>query len=146
MTSHAVGELTSLFAAAFLFGTLLPGSSEAALAAALKLGSAPAGWLIAVAAIGNTLAAIVNWAIGRFGERWRSHPRFPLTPEQFARCQRLYERYGVWTLLFSWLPVIGDPLTVVAGLMRTSLWIVVPLTAIGKIARYLAVAGVVNAI
>ncbi len=140
----AAGELWSLFAAAFLFGTLLPGSSEAALAATLKLGAAPAGLAIAVATLGNTLAGLVNWAIGRFGARFRDHPRFPLSPARFARCEALYARYGVWTLLFSWLPVIGDPLTVAAGLMRTSLWVFVPLMAIGKIARYLAVAGLVS--
>jgi membrane protein YqaA with SNARE-associated domain len=140
----AIGELAALFAASFLFGTLLPGSSEAALAATLKLGSAPTGLAVAVAAIGNTLAGVVNWAIGRFGAGLRDHPRFPLTPAQFERCRDLYARYGVWTLLFSWLPVIGDPLTVVAGLMRTSFWLFLPLVAFGKLARYLAIVGALS--
>ncbi|MET0606203.1 MAG: YqaA family protein [Beijerinckiaceae bacterium] len=140
------GELASLFLASFLFGTLLPGSSEAALAATLKLGTAPPAAAIAIAAIGNTLAGIVNWTIGRFGARFRDHPRFPLTPSQFERCRTIYARYGVWSLLFSWLPVIGDPLTVAAGLMQAPFRLFLPLMAIGKLMRYLAVAGVLSLI
>jgi membrane protein YqaA with SNARE-associated domain len=134
-------ELVSLFAAAFLAATLLPGSSEVALAASLKLGAAPAWASIASATMGNTAGSIVNWALGRFGARFRDHPRFPVTPAQFERGRALYARWGVWTLLLSWLPVVGDPLTVAAGLMRTPLLLFIPLVTIGKLARYLLVAG-----
>jgi membrane protein YqaA with SNARE-associated domain len=139
-----LAELLALFGAAFAFATLLPGSSEAALVASLKLGQAPPAAAIAVATIGNTLGSLVNWAIGYFGAAWRDHPRFPLSPAQYARCAAWYSRWGVLTLLLSWLPVVGDPLTVVAGLMRTPAWLFVPLVAAGKLARYLAVAGVVS--
>lgn len=137
-------ELGSLFVVAFLAATILPGSSEAALVAALAFGSAPAWAAIGAATIGNTLGSCANWAMGRFGAEWRDHPRFPLTPAHYDKASRLFERWGKWALFFSWLPIVGDPLTIVAGLMRTPLRWFVPLVLAGKLARYLVVAGVVS--
>lgn len=136
------GEILGLFVTSFLTATLLPGSSEVALAAALKLGSTGPWPLIAAATAGNTLGSLTNWGIGRFGAHWRDHPRFPLKPDQLARVEHWYQHYGVWTLLFAWLPIIGDPMTVAAGLLRTPLLIFIPLVALGKFLRYIAVAGV----
>lgn len=136
------GELLALFVTSFLTATLLPGSSEVALAAALKLGSSGPWPLILAATAGNTLGSVANWLIGRFGAQWRDHPRFPVRPGQMEKLEHWYRHYGVWTLLFAWLPVIGDPMTVMAGLLRTPLIIVLPLVALGKFLRYIAVAGV----
>lgn len=109
----------------------------------LALGRSGAWTVIAVATLGNTLGSCMNWALGRYGAHWRHHPRFPVPAEAFDRYSRWYQRFGIWSLLASWLPVIGDPMTAIAGLMRTPFWVFVPLVAAGKLIRYLAVAGIV---
>jgi membrane protein YqaA with SNARE-associated domain len=137
-------ELSGLFWAAFLSATILPGSSEAALLALIALGSWSLTVLVAVATVGNTLGSVVNWVLGLFVERFREHPRFPVKPAEFDKYQAWYAKWGVWSLLAAWVPVIGDPLTVMAGVMRTPLWLFVLVTGAGKLARYLVVAGVVR--
>jgi membrane protein YqaA with SNARE-associated domain len=144
MHSRAMLELSGLFWAAFLSATILPGSSEAALLALIALGSWSLTTLIAVATVGNTLGSVVNWVLGLFVERFREHPRFPVKPAEFERYRAWYARWGVWSLLLAWAPVIGDPLTVMAGVMRTPLWLFVLATGVGKLARYLVVAGAVK--
>jgi membrane protein YqaA with SNARE-associated domain len=137
-------ELIGLFWAAFLSATILPGSSEAALLGLIALGSSSLTTLVIVATIGNTLGSVVNWWLGLFVERWRDHPRFPVKPEDFVKYQAWYKRWGIWSLLAAWVPVIGDPLTVMAGVMRTPLWIFILVTGAGKLARYLVVVGAVK--
>ena len=140
----SLAELSGLFFSAFTSATILPGSSEAVLAGILAFGTASAGSAVLVATFGNTLGSIVNWAMGRFVAGYRDHPRFPLTQAQFERYSATYRKWGVWSLLLSWTPIIGDPLTIVAGIMRTPLWIFIPLVALAKGARYVAVAGVLQ--
>ncbi len=137
-------ELAGLFWAAFLSATILPGSSEAVLLGLIALGSWSLATLIAVATIGNTLGSVVNWWLGLYVERWRDHPRFPVKPDEFERYQDWYRRWGVWSLLLAWVPIIGDPLTVMAGVMRTPLWLFILVTGIGKLARYLVIGGVLK--
>jgi membrane protein YqaA with SNARE-associated domain len=137
-------ELIGLFWAAFLSATILPGSSEAALLALMALASWSTAILIGVATIGNTLGSVINWLLGLYVERWRDHPRFPVKPAEFARYRDWYQRWGVWSLLLAWVPIVGDPLTVMAGVMRTPLWLFILVTGIGKLARYLVMAGAVN--
>jgi membrane protein YqaA with SNARE-associated domain len=134
-------ELASLFWVAFLSATILPGASEAALTASMALASHDLVTLIAVATIGNTLGSVVNWWLGLYVERWRDHPRFPVKAHEFTRYQDWYQRWGVWSLLLAWVPIIGDPLTVMAGVMKTPLWLFLVVTGAGKLARYLVVAG-----
>jgi membrane protein YqaA with SNARE-associated domain len=138
-------ELAALFASAFLSATVLPGTSEAALVAVLASEAAPPALAIAVATAGNTLGSVVNWAIGRFLARYHDHPRFPISKERFERTVAIYRRWGVWSLLLAWVPVIGDPLTVVAGVLRTNLPLFVLLVGSAKLARYLAVLGFFSA-
>jgi membrane protein YqaA with SNARE-associated domain len=137
-------ELIGLFWAAFLSATILPGSSEAALLALVTLGSWSLTALVAVATIGNTLGSMINWWLGLFVERWRAHPRFPVKPQEFSRYQDWYKCWGVWSLLLAWVPIIGDPLTVMAGVMRTPLWLFILVTGAGKLLRYLAIVGVLK--
>jgi membrane protein YqaA with SNARE-associated domain len=137
-------ELAGLFWAAFLSATILPGSSEAALLALMALGSWSTALLVGVATVGNTLGSVINWLLGLYVERWRDHARFPVKPEEFLRYRDWYQRWGVWSLLLAWVPVVGDPLTVMAGVMRTPLWLFILVTGLGKLARYLVVAGVVG--
>ena len=129
----------ALFGSAFLSATLLPGSSEAMLIALLAAGEGDPALLIAVATAGNVLGSAVNWVIGRFFAQFSGRRWFPVSRQAYVRPAAWYGRYGVWSLLFAWLPVIGDPLTLVAGAMRTDLrWFLI-LVTIGKAARYLLI-------
>jgi membrane protein YqaA with SNARE-associated domain len=132
-------ELAVLFASAFLAATILPFPSEVTLAGLLVAGRGDVAALWLVATIGNTLGSMVNWGLGRVAIRFQDHPRFPVRRNRLARAQRWFNRYGVWTLLLCWLPIIGDPLALVAGLMRTPLLLTILLIAIGKAARYAVV-------
>jgi len=138
------GELAGLALSAFSAATLLPGGSEAVLAAVLALGATPAPLAIAVATVANTLGSVVNWAIGRYLARFRHHPRFPVSPERLERTSEAFRRRGAWLLLLSWAPIVGDPMTVVAGVLRVRLAVFVPLVLVAKLTRYLAVGGVVS--
>lgn len=131
--------LMSLFASALISATLFPGQSEALLAA-LVAGSAHPWLLVAVASVGNTLGSVVNWVLGRGIERFRGRRWFPVGPAGLERAQLWYQRYGKWSLLLSWAPVVGDPLTLVAGVMRERLPVFVALVAVAKTARYVVVA------
>lgn len=134
-------ELAILFASAFLAATILPFPSEVTLAGLLYAGRIEVAALWLVATVGNTLGSMVNWGIGSFALRLQDHPRFPLRRNRLVRAQRWFNRFGVWTLLFAWLPIIGDPLTLVAGIMRTPLLLTLALVAIGKGVRYGVVIG-----
>lgn len=130
-----------LFAIAFAAATILPMQSEAALAALLMNGSFPTAMLIAVASLGNVLGSVVNWIIGRGVEQFRDRRWFPVNAAKLERATKWYSRYGRWSLLLSWMPIVGDPLTVVAGALREPLWSFVAIVAVAKVTRYLAIAG-----
>ena len=132
-----------LFLVAFTAATLLPLQSEALLVGLLLAGDYSTVALLAVAIAGNVLGSWVNWLLGRGIERYRERRWFPASPQQLARAQQWYQRYGCWTLLLSWLPVVGDPLTLIAGVMREPLWRFVLLVSVAKAARYLVLAAVV---
>jgi membrane protein YqaA with SNARE-associated domain len=145
MRMEAAGYV-SLFVSAFLAATVLPMSSEAVLSA-LVVGDGFDLWLlIALASIGNTLGAVVNWLLGRYCLRWRDRKWFPVSAAALERASRWFSRYGVFSLLFAWLPVVGDPLTFVAGILRVRFALFLVLVALGKTARYIAVAGLVDGI
>lgn len=132
-----------LFLAAFVAATIFPAQSEAVLVALLLDGTHPAWALILVASVGNVLGSVVNWMLGRGIERFRDQRWFPASPAQLARAQEWYQRTGKWSLLLSWAPLIGDPLTVVAGTMREPLPIFLALVIIAKTGRYLILAAAV---
>ena len=136
--------LTSLFVAAFVSATLLPGSSEAVLAGVLAAGGTSTALAIGVATVGNTLGSCVNWGLGRYFTHFRHRPWFPLKPAQFERYENWYHRWGIWSLMASWVPIIGDPLTVIAGVARTPFWLFASIVLLAKLLRYLAVAGLFN--
>jgi membrane protein YqaA with SNARE-associated domain len=125
---------------------MLPFSSEAMLAGLLALRPDEALPLLLVATAGNTAGAVVNWALGRFAAHWRDRRWFPVSTLALERASRWFARWGVWSLLLSWLPVIGDPLTLAAGVLRVDFLRFLLLVAIGKAARYAAVAGGVLAL
>jgi membrane protein YqaA with SNARE-associated domain len=129
-----------LFAVAFVAATLLPAHSEVALVGLLVSGQFSPWLLVAVASAGNILGSCVNWLIGRFAERFRDRKWFPVSSAALDKVQGWYHRYGRWSLLLSWAPVIGDPLTVAAGLMREPFWSFFILVSIAKTARYVLLA------
>lgn len=130
----------SLFLAAFGAATLLPLQSEAVLVGLLALGEYPTVLLVTVATAGNVLGSLVNWLLGRGIERWRDKRWFPVTPDKLEHAQTSYHRYGRWSLLLSWMPIIGDPITLVAGVMREPLWSFLLIVTIAKGAHYVALA------
>jgi membrane protein YqaA with SNARE-associated domain len=129
--------LTALFAA-----TLLPMQSEATLAGLTLTGDYSVVALVAVASIGNVLGSVLNWLLGRGIERFRDRRWFPIRAAALDRAQSWYQRYGRWSLLLSWAPVIGDPLTVIAGVLREPLPIFLALVGFAKTMRFVVVAAV----
>ncbi|MGZ8928425.1 MAG: YqaA family protein [Methylobacter sp.] len=125
----------SLFGMSFLAATLIPLYSEVALVGLLAAGYDPLLlWLSA--STGNTLGAVVNWVLGRYLLHFEHKRWFPFPASKLHRYQRWYQRFGVWSLLLSWLPVGGDPLTFIAGIMKVNLGIFVILVGLGKSLRY----------
>lgn len=131
--------LAGLFAVSFAAATLLPAQSEAMLVG-LQFAGYPVIVLVLVAAFGNTLGAVVNWAIGRGIERFKNRRWFPASRDALERASRWYRAWGRWSLLLSWAPFGGDALTVVAGILREPLWSFLLLVGIAKTARYVALA------
>lgn len=127
-----------LFFSALFAATILPLQSEAVLVTMLAKGNMSPVMLVSVASMGNIIGAIINWGLGRGIEHYKDRTWFPASNTSLMRAQAWYARYGKWSLLFSWLPIIGDPLTVVAGIMREPLPSFIILVAIGKIGRYVA--------
>ena len=133
----------TLFLVSFAAATLLPAYSEIMFAGLLQSGYDPlALWVWATA--GNTLGSAVNWVLGRYMLRFKERRWFPFKTENVGRAQRWFQRYGVWALLMAWLPVGGDALTFIAGLMRVRFSLFLLLTAIGKGARYAILLGLVE--
>ncbi|MCE4364792.1 YqaA family protein [Xanthomonas hortorum] len=125
----------SLFALALIAATLLPAQSETALVALLLRGDSALG-LVAAASIGNVLGSLINWWLGREALRFQAKRWFPIEASALLRAQAWYGKYGKWSLLLSWMPIIGDPLTLAAGVMREPLRVFLPLVAIAKTTRY----------
>ena len=139
MDSFAELGYLGLFAAAFLAATILPLSSELVLSALLLDDGNPAV-LIAVATVGNVLGSLVNYAIGYGGSKVLVHKLLRTSDEEFERAEARFRQYGIISLLFAWVPVIGDPLTLVAGVLRIPLPVFLLLVSVGKFLRYLVVA------
>ncbi|UTV28211.1 YqaA family protein [Photobacterium atrarenae] len=127
-----------LFSTGLLSATLLPGGSEASLVAALKLGEQPAWLLVIVATVGNTLGGMINYWLGR----WL--PDKTSEEKNGHKALQWLKKYGYWSLLFSWLPVIGDPLCLAAGWLRMRHDLSLVLIFVGKAVRYLLLALVVQ--
>lgn len=125
-----------LFLSAFVSSTLMPGGSEAVFGAMLWRGDHPAGLLLAIATLGNTLGGMTSWGLGRV-IAWR-YPARRMTPAQAGAIERL-RRWGSPALLFSWLPIIGDPLCLAAGWLKVHWLLAMTLIALGKAARYAAI-------
>ena len=129
-----------LFLISLAAATILPLPSETALVGLLLADYSP-GLLLAVASTGNILGSTINWLLGRAIDRYGTHRWFPEGSRTLNRARAWYHRYGRWALLLSWVPVVGDPLTIVAGLLRERLAVFLLLVTIAKVGRYAAVIG-----
>lgn len=128
-----------LFAASFLAATILPLSSEVVLSALLLGGLSPAS-LVAVATAGNVLGAVTNYALGYTGGELFKRKFSTASESEVNASLARFEKYGTASLLFAWVPVIGDPLTVAAGVLRVNFLVFMVLVTIGKLGRYVAIA------
>jgi len=126
----------SLFIVSFLAATILPFSSEAILATYLLSETYNNFFLIFIASFGNILGSIFNWFLGIYFLKFQDKKWFPFTNTQIDRSSRWFKKYGKWSLLFAWVPIIGDPITFIAGTMRIKFLIFLLLVSFGKIMRY----------
>lgn len=125
--------LTGLFISAFLSATVLPMGSEGVLASLLLGGGAPV-ILVVMATAGNVLGSLVNYAMGYWANQgWLKRQK----PGIMARAEQRFRRCGRWSLLLAWVPIIGDPLTLIAGVLRVNLLWFLALVTVGKALRYI---------
>lgn len=129
-----------LFFAALLAATLIPAQSESVLVG-LLLNQQGIPWLlVVVATAGNSLGSVVNWWLGHSLQRFQHKRWFPVSEAALHKAQTHFQRYGYWSLLWSWLPIIGDPLTVMAGVLRVPFVPFVLLVTLAKGGRYVVLA------
>ena len=129
----------SLFAVSFLAATILPFSSELTLAGLIATAVYDNLLLLILASFGNVLGSVVNWALGSYSRNLTTKKWFPFKETQIERSSKWFKKFGKWSLLFAWVPVVGDPLTLVAGILRVKFIDFIILVAIGKVSRYLIV-------
>jgi membrane protein YqaA with SNARE-associated domain len=129
----------SLFGISFLAATILPFSSELSLATLIATSDYDNLLLLTVASFGNILGSLVNWALGSYSRNLTTKKWFPFKETQIERSSKWFGKFGKWSLLFAWVPVVGDPLTLVAGILRVKFIDFIILVAIGKVSRYIFV-------
>ena len=126
-----------LFIISFLAATILPLSSEIVLTTMLLTNLFEKNILLIVASSGNILGSIFNWYLGKKITIFQDRKWFPVSPEQLNKSQKYFQKYGLWSLLLAWVPVIGDPLTLLAGVLKVRFSIFFILVSISKISRYI---------
>ncbi|MGA1859743.1 YqaA family protein [Brevundimonas sp. HT1-5] len=131
-----VAAYGSLFLVALVAATIFPAQSELLLAGLHASGNYHDGLLILVATVGNVAGSTINWALGRYLMHFQDRRWFPVSRPLVERATGWYQRFGVWSLLLAWVPVIGDPLTLVAGILRVDLRLFLLLVTVGKLGRY----------
>ena len=129
----------SLFVISFLAATILPFSSELTLAGLIATSNYDNLLLLIFASFGNALGSVVNWVLGFYSRNLTTKKWFLFNETQIERSSKWFRKFGKWSLLFAWVPIIGDPLTLVAGLLRVRFLDFIILVAIGKVSRYLIV-------
>ena len=128
-----------LFVSSFLAATILPMSSEVILVALLLSEMNPVV-LVIVATVGNVLGSLVNYGIGFLGGTFLQRRVLKVSKAEFEKSEQRFRKWGVWGLLFAWVPIIGDPLTLVAGVLKVNVLLFLLLVTLGKFVRYLVVA------
>jgi membrane protein YqaA with SNARE-associated domain len=126
-----------LFFVSFLAATIFPFSSELTLVSLLKVVNNNPFLLLAAASVGNILGSVFNWFLGFYLLRHIKKKWFPFSKHQIYFSSKQFNKFGIWSLLFAWLPIIGDALTFVAGILRVNIFLFLILVSIGKTIRYL---------
>ncbi len=126
----------SLFFISFLAATILPFSSELTLAGLISTSNYDNLLLLVFASFGNVLGSVFNWGLGFYARNLTIKKWFPFEETQIERSSKWFSKFGKWSLLFAWVPIVGDPLTFVAGLLRVRFFDFIILVAIGKVSRY----------
>jgi len=134
----------SLLLISFLAATVLPLSSELVLINLLNMNEHNSFTLVAIASLGNILGSVFNWLLGFYLLKFVNKKWFPFKKNQINTASRRFRKFGVWSLLFAWVPVIGDPLTFIAGTLKVNFLLFLILVATGKVSRYLFVYIFVN--
>jgi len=129
----------SLFIISFLAATILPFSSELTLAGLMATSNYDNLLLLTVASLGNVLGSVVNWILGFYSRNLSKKKWFPFKDKQIKKSSKWFNKFGRWSLLFAWVPIIGDPLTLAAGLLRVKFTEFLILIIIGKVSRYAAI-------
>ena len=133
-----------LFFVSFLAATIFPLSSEISLVSLLKTNIYNSFLLISAASLGNIFGSVFNWFLGFYLLKYLNKKWFPFKQNQIINASRRFNKFGVWSLLFSWVPVVGDPLTLIAGILRVNFLLFIILVTVGKISRYLFIYVLVN--
>lgn len=133
---NIVRDYLTVFFVSFLSATILPMGSEGLLLYYANEASASLLLLWGWASVGNTIGGLTNWVLGRYLVRFEQSKWFPISASSRQKAERFFNRYGIWSLLFTWLPVVGDGIALVSGVLRTPIWYFLPLVFIGKAARY----------
>jgi len=132
-------ELIVLFFSSLIAATILPAQSEIILAALLMAGNHQQFLLLLIATSGNVLGSVINWFLGAYFMKFKERNWFPIKASKIDKYAKIYQKRGVWLLLFAWLPIVGDPITVIAGMARVNIWLFLLLVGIGKAGRYLVI-------
>lgn len=125
-----------LFLSAFGAATLLPLQSEAVLVALFTQEKYSVVVLILIASLGNVLGSCVNWYLGLKIEQFKARKWFPVSEKNMLQAEKIYQKYGFWSLFLSWMPIIGDPITLIAGLLKEGFWRFLLIVTLAKTSRY----------
>ena len=132
----------ALFLSSFFAATLLPAQSEAVLSFQLASNKEDLIYLLMIATSGNVLGALVNWYLGKFFLHYKEKKWFPIKADKLAKGEKYYKKYGRVSLLLTWMPIIGDPITLVAGILKEPFWSFLILVTIAKGLRYIFIVAV----
>jgi len=128
-----------LFTSSFASSTILPGHSEITLIALITQKKYEVFYLVVFASLGNILGSVLNWYLGLYFLKFKNKKWFPFKENQINKVSKSYLKYGKWSLLLSWVPFIGDVLTLVAGMFRVPLNQFVVIVSVAKVSRYIFV-------
>ena len=129
----------SLLTVSFMVATIVPFGSEVYFATLLSLGKYNNFLLLLSASVGNVLGSVFNWICGYYINYFIKKSWFPIKKDKIKKGTDLFNKYGKWSLLLSWVPFVGDPITFVAGTLRFSFLPFIILVSIGKVGRYLLI-------
>ena len=122
-----------------MVATIVPFGSEVYFITLLSLDTYHHFILFLVVSVGNVLGSLFNWICGFYINFFIKKSWFPINNKTIDRGNKLFKKYGKWSLLISWFPLIGDPITFAAGTLRYPIIPFLVLVSIGKVGRYLII-------